>query len=148
MMKAILLVTLVALACGSLTRNHDFWYTAAKAVAKTGLPFADTNWGYCDMKCTYLERYYPGNDFVVIPFSESTLKPDFAACYIAKTGVNGTSYALWNTVATNSYFEVNCGGGKDQKESEDYYQLTQGANPKYKVSGPILGQGIGTEIDY
>lgn len=145
MKELVFTIALLAIASGSLTRNHDFWYTAAKAVATSGAPFADKPWGYCDMKCTYLEKYYPGKDFVVIPFTESTLKPDFAACYVATPGNGTTNYALWNTVATNSYFEENCGA--DKKE-EDYYALTQGANPKYKVSGAILGVGIGTEINY
>lgn len=145
MIKLILSIALVSLACGGLTRNHDYWYTAGKSVATSGVPYADKAWGYCDMKCTYLEKYYPGNDFVVIPFSESTFKPDFAACYVAKSSNGTTTYALWNTVATNSYFETNCGG--DKKE-EDYYALTQGDKPKYKVSGNILGVGIGTEIVY
>jgi hypothetical protein len=149
MIKTILLITLVAFACGSLTHNqHDFWYTATKSVVTTGVPLADIPWGYCDMKCTYLEKYYPGVDFVVIPFSESTLKPDFAACYVARPSINGTSYALWNTVAKNTYYSDNCGVGAGKEETDDYYKQTQGKDPKYKISGPILGEGIGTEINY
>lgn len=145
MMKAlILLIALIGLACGSLSRNHDYWYTSGKALATSGVPRGDIAWGYCDMKCTYLEKYYSGKDFVVIPFTESTLKPDFAACYVASNNNGTTTYALWSTVAQNSYFNDNCGGDK----TEDYYAQTLGANPKYKVSGPILGVGIGAEIVY
>jgi hypothetical protein len=147
MMKTVLLVTLVALASASLTRNHNFWYTAGKVGATSGVPYADLAWNYCDMKCTYLEKIFANTDFVVIPFSESTLKPDFAACYIANNKNGTTTYTLWNTVARNTYYEKNCGGG-DTAEVEDYYAATLGATPKYKVSGPILGVGIGTEINY
>jgi hypothetical protein len=145
MSKALLFtLALVFLASASLTRNHDYWYTAGKTGATSGVPMGDVAWNYCDMKCTYLEKYYPGSDFVVIPFTESAIKPDFAACYIASTSATGTTtYALWNTVAKNTYYDSNCGG-----DSEDYYAGTQGASPKYKVSGTILGVGIGTEITY
>ena len=140
----LLTLALVVLASASLTRNtHDYWYTAAKVGATSGVPMGDVAWGYCDMKCTYLENYYPGVDFVVIPFTESVIKPNFAACYVATQTPAGTTYKLWNTVATNSYFEKNCGDDK-----EDYYAATLGASPKYKVDGTILGAGIGTEIVY
>lgn len=141
----ILTLVLVALASAHLTRNHDYWYTANKAGATSGIPYADIPWGYCDMKCTYLEKYYTTHDFVVIGFTESVVKPDFAACYVATPSLTGgnTTYALWSTIAKNIYYDDNCG-----KDDEDYYKLTQGANPKYKVSGPILGVGIGTEINY
>lgn len=148
-MKAIILLVLVAAVSAGFIRNHNYWYTAPKVGATSGIPFGDIAWGYCDMKCTYLERYYPGYDFVVIPFSESTIKPDFAACYAALVSGGVTSYKLWDTVATNNYFEKYCGSGDaNTKEAEDYYALTQGANPKYKISGDILGVGIGTEINY
>lgn len=142
--ELIFVIALLSVASASLTRNHDYWYTAGKAAATSGIPLGDTAWGYCDMKCTYLEHYYPTSDFVVITFTESTFKPDFAACYVS-TILNGvTSYTPWYKVAKNSYFEDNCGGDKE----EDYYALTTGASPKYKVNGPILGVGIGTEIVY
>jgi hypothetical protein len=148
-MKLLLLTVLVACASAGFIRNHDFWYTAGKTLATSGIPFGDIAWGYCDMKCTYLEKYYPGMDFVVIPFSESTIKPDFAACYVAVLNAGVTSYKLWDTVASNTYYEANCGSGDaNKKEEEDYYALSQGANPKYKVNGDILGVGIGTEINY
>jgi hypothetical protein len=139
----ILTIALVCLVSGNMLRNHEYWYTAGKVAATSGVPMADVAWGYCDMKCTYLEKYYPNTDFVVIPFTESTFKPDFAACYVATTSNGTTTYTLWNKVATNTYFETNCGS-----DAEDFYALTQGASPKYKVSGPILGAGIGTEINY
>lgn len=152
----ILLVALLALGSCSLTRNHQTWYTASRSIALSGLPYADSAWNYCDFKCTYLEKYYPGKDFVVIPFSAGSLSPNFAACYVAtgaaissntSVSTNGTStstgsttnYALWNTVASNTFYESACGGDK-----EDYYTQTTGANPKYTVSGNIQGVGIGT----
>lgn len=133
----LLLIALISISA-SLELRHNFWYTAPKAAVVKGIPFSDTAWNYCDMKCTYLEKYNPGKDFVVIPFTESTFKPDFAACYVVST--NGTSqYTLWSNVTQNAYYEKNCGG-----DTEDYYANSQGANAKYKVSGDILGQGIGT----
>jgi hypothetical protein len=73
-MSKTLLITLalISLSCSIFIRNneqHDYWYTAGKAAATSGVPYADIAWGYCDMKCTYLEHYYPGLDFVVIGFS-------------------------------------------------------------------------------
>ncbi len=71
-------------------------------------------------------------------FSEgSSIKPDFAACYV-KTG---TTFALWNTVATNAFFEKNCGA-----DTEDYFK-----NTKYTVktlTPAEEGVGLGTEIVY
>jgi hypothetical protein len=148
-MKLILLTILVAAASAGFIRNHNFWYTSGKALATSGIPFGDIAWGYCDMKCTFLEHFNPGFDFVVIPFSESTLKPDFAACYVSAVAGGITSYKLWDTVATNTYYEKYCGSGDPNvKEAEDYYAQTQGNNPKYKISGDILGVGIGAEINY
>lgn len=146
-MKLVLLALLLVFACADLTRSHNYWYTAAKKLATSGVPLGDVAWGYCDMKCTYLEKYYPLNDFLVINFSESTLKPDFAACYVAIMKNGTTSYALWNTVAKSTYYEKNCGGG-DKAELEDYYAQTLGSNPKYKVLPPLEGVGVGTEILY
>jgi hypothetical protein len=60
---------------------------------------------------------------------------------VVKTGPTGaTTYALWSTVATNTWYKTYCG-----KETEDYYALSQGTNPKYKVEH-IGGQGKGVEI--
>lgn len=138
----IVLISLIAIS-SSLELRHNFWYTAPKAAVTSGIPFSDVSWNYCDMKCTYLEKYNPGKDFVVIPFTESTFKPDFAACYVATSANSTVSYTLWSNVTKNTYFEANCGG-----DTEDYYANSKGANPKYKISGDILGQGIGTEINY
>jgi hypothetical protein len=135
----ILAIMLLALGSASLTRNHEFWYTAGKAAATAGLWNSDYAWNYCDMKCTYLEHLFPGNDFVVISFSESTFKPNFASCYIAKTANSTTTYALWNTAGKNTWYETNCGA-----DTEDYYALTKGDKPKYTIVGNIEGAGIGT----
>jgi hypothetical protein len=135
----ILAIMLLALGSASLTRNHEFWYTAGKAAATAGLWNSDYAWNYCDMKCTYLEKLFPGNDYVVISFSESTFKPNFASCYIAKTANSTTTYALWNTGGKNTWYETNCGA-----DTEDYYALTKGDKPKYTIVGNIEGAGIGT----
>ncbi len=75
-------------------------------------------------------------------FSQSIVTPNFGACYV-QTNVNGVSgYALWNTVASNTWYEANCG-----KETEDYYALTKDSGTqkaKYTLVGEIQGQGIGT----
>ena len=135
----ILAIMLLALGSASLTRNHNFWYTAGKSAATVGIWKSDYAWNYCDMKCTYLEHWNAGRDYVVISFSESTFKPNYAACYVA-TSTNGTtSYALWNTVSKNAWYEANCGA-----DTEDYYALTKGDKPKYTIVGEIEGAGIGT----
>lgn len=139
----IVLVALLVAASASFLRTHDYWYTAQKSIVKTGAPLSDLAWNYCDLKCLYLERYYTGQDFVFIGFSQSVFKPNFGACYVVTRDASGNkTYALWNTVATNSFFDTYCG-----KETEDYYALSQGNDPKYKVEG-IEGEGLGTEADY
>lgn len=130
---------LLALGSASLTRNHDFWYTAGKSAATVGFWKSDYAWNYCDMKCTYLEHWNKGKDYVVINFSESTFKPNFAACYVATSANGTTTYALWNTVSKNAWYETNCGA-----DTEDYYALTKGDKPKYTIVGDIEGSGIGT----
>ena len=139
----IVLVALLVAASANLLRTHDYWYTAQKAVVKTHAPLADTAWNYCDDKCLWLEHLYKGKDFCFITFSESIFKPNFGACYVVNTDSTGKkTYALWNTVATNTFYDTYCG-----KETEDYYALTQGDKKKYEVKG-IEGEGVGTEDDY
>jgi hypothetical protein len=120
-MKTVILLLLVAFAMAKYEReNHNYWYTALKTSATTGVPYADIGWNYCDLKCLYLEKYYPNTDFVVKTFTQnSAVTPDFAACYVK----SGTTLALWNTVATNAFFEKNCGA-----DTEDYLH-----NTKYTV---------------
>lgn len=149
----ILLLALATFASCGFLRSHDYWYTAQRAVVATGAPFADVAWNYCDFKCLYLEKYYPANDFVFMVFSQSAITPNFGACYVkansASVGANGVSvsgYALWNTVASNPWYEANCG-----KETEDYYALTKDngtTKAKYSLVGAIQGEGIGAEITY
>ena len=51
---------------------------------------SDVLWNYCDLKCLYLENYYPNYDFVVLIFShKDSITPTntlgdqkIAACYI------------------------------------------------------------------
>lgn len=125
----ILLLVLLISTSANLSRTHDYWYTAQKTIVKTHAPLSDSAWNYCDLKCLYLEHYFSGNDFCFITFSQSIIKPNFGVCYVVKTDSSGKkSYALWNTVATNKFFDEYCG-----KETEDYYALSQGESPKYKV---------------
>ena len=139
----VVLFALLAAVSASFLRSHDYWYTAQKSLVKTGAPLADVAWNYCDNKCLYLERWYHGNDFCWINFSESVFKPNFGACYVAKKDSAGKkTYALWNTVATNKFYDSYCG-----KETEDYYALSQGDKAKYKVEG-IEGEGVGVEVNY
>ena len=139
----IVLLALVAFASADLLRTHNYWYTAQKSIVKSGAPLADKAWNYCDLKCLYLERYYSAYDFAFITFNAGTFKPNFGACYVIKTDATGAkTYALWNSVATNSWYDANCG-----KETEDYYALSQGANAKYKVE-QIEGEGKGVEVVY
>lgn len=49
-----LLLALTAIASCGFLRNHDYWYTAQKAVVATGVPLSDVKWNYCDYKCLYL----------------------------------------------------------------------------------------------
>lgn len=100
------------------------------------MPFTDVAWNYCDMKCISFEKLYPGVDFFVINFKDSLLKPDFSACYAKK--VDG-SVVLWDKVASNDWFQKNCGS-----ESEDYLANSS----KYPKDGTELGSGLGVLIDY
>ena len=88
------------------------------------------------MKCISFEKLYPGVDFFVINFKDSLLKPDFSACYAKK--VDG-SVVLWDKVASNDWFQKNCGS-----ESEDYLANAS----KYPKDGTELGSGLGVLIDY
>ena len=134
MMKVLLLALLVLFATAKYTRaSHEYWYTAAKSTATTGIPYADISWNYCDLKCLYLENLYEGKDFVVINFEEAAYKPNFAACYVRTSH----GYALWNTVAQNSFFEENCGG-----DTEDY-----AASSDYTITSKE-GQGRRAQISY
>ena len=93
------LLLLAQTACRHLTRNHEYWATANKRALEKPVPLAAYYWNYCDLKCLYLEHYYPSYDFVSISFSQ-TIKPNFAACFIRKTTSSGAaSYAPWSTVA-------------------------------------------------
>lgn len=90
----IVLMALLAFASADFLRTHDYWYTAQKSIVKTGAPLSDLAWNYCDLKCLYLERYYPTADFAFITFNAGTFKPNFGACYVVKTEVTGAkSYA-------------------------------------------------------
>jgi hypothetical protein len=135
------LIAVLTLCQGNLLRFHDYWYTDKRAEAINGK--IDHEWGYCDLKCLYLERYYPAYDFVYITFSQTNNKPEFGACFVVKvTSTGAKSYGLWNSVAFNDFFDTFCG-----KETEDYYAESQGQNPKFKVVS-IKGEGKGTEGDY
>jgi len=141
MLKSILAVLLltISIAQCNLIRNHEYWYTALKEGVKSGTPYADYSWNYCDLKCLYFEHYYPGFDFVYINFNPGFFKPNYAACFIRRlTGNGAASYELWNTVVTNNtWYNTYCGG-----DTANYYAQSQGSNPKYTVSS-IGGIGIG-----
>lgn len=109
-MKIIILIFFVWYAsAGDSLRKHNYWYTAARKTAESGIPWADYGWNYCDIKCTSFEKYYPAIDFYVINFREAAYKPDFSACY-AKSP---TGYiTLWNEVAKNDFYDRLCGGDK------------------------------------
>lgn len=66
----ILLLTVLAVSSVSLThRAHDsvvshlYWFNKDNPKQLGG---NDSRWNYCDLKCLYLERYYPNKDFVVL----------------------------------------------------------------------------------
>lgn len=135
-MKAVVFVLLVALATSYHVRTeHQYWYTANKGAAQSGVPFADVAWNYCDLKCISLEKIYPGNDFYVINFKDVVYKPNFSACYVKAPGA--TNPDLWSKVAKNDFYDKNCGG-----DTEDYLK-----NSVYtKISEE--GVGIGVKITY
>lgn len=134
-MKAIVFILLVALATSYHIREHNYWYTANRKPAETGVPFADMGWNYCDMKCITFEKLYPGNDFYIINFKDAIYKPNFSACYVKVAGA--TEPALWNTVAKNDWYEKNCGS-----DAENY--LKNSAFTKVNEEGV----GIGVKIVY
>ena len=110
-MKTVVFLLLVALATSYHVRSeHQYWYTANRKPAETGVPFADVAWNYCDVKCTTLEKLKPGYDFYVINFKDAVYKPNFSACY-AKS-VTAPTPVLWNKVVSNDWYEKNCGGDK------------------------------------
>ena len=135
-MKAVVFVLLVALATSySIRTEHQYWYTANKGAAQSGVPFADVAWNYCDLKCVTFEKIYPGNDFYIINFKDAVYKPNFSACYVKTPG--STDPVLWSKVASNDFYDKNCGGDK-----EDY--LKNSAFTKINEEGV----GIGTKIVY
>lgn len=135
-MKAVIFLLLVALAASYHVRaEHQYWYTANRKAAETGVPFADVTWNYCDVKCTTLEKLKPGFDFFVVNFQDAVYKPNFSACYAKAVGTQ--TYQLWNKVITNDWYEKNCGS-----DSEDY--LT---NSAYKKTDEA-GVGVGVRITY
>jgi hypothetical protein len=127
MLLVLALLLLITSTAGlSLRTQHDFWFLneSPKAVGN------DLKWGYCDLKCLYLEHYNPGKDFVVIVM-EKTFHDTFAACYV-KTA---DGYTLWNKVDANPYYEEQCGG-----DSKDWVNLNEFSIKR------VYGEGIGTEI--
>ena len=135
-MKVVIFLLLAVLATSFHVReNHEYWYTAAKKTAKTGVPFADVAWNYCDYKCTTLEHFYPGYDFYIINFKDAVYKPNFSACYV--TVIGSGEYKLWNTVAKNKWYEDNCGDDKKDWLKEKYEKINEegvgiGTLPSYK----------------
>jgi hypothetical protein len=135
-MKTLIFIVLVALAASEhVRREHNYWYTAGLATAKTGVPYTDVAWNYCDIKCATFEKQKPGYDFFIINFQDAVYKPNFSACYATAPG--SSTPTLWNKVVQNKWYEDNCG-----KDDTDY--LT---NTAYKVVDKV-GVGIGTAIVY
>ena len=113
---------------------HQYWESAGRAIAETGIPYIDMGWNYCDYKCINLENLYPGIDFYVVNFGDSSHHPSFSACYGKKSG---GSAQIWNKMASNSFYEKYCG-----EDTEDYLR----DNKYEKISEE--GVGIGTLITY
>ena len=134
-MKILLLLFLITLSVAKYIRqNHDYWYTAGKNSATQKVPYVDYAWNYCDKKCLYLQNYVDKtvtSKFVVLQFTASSLKPDFAACY-AKDPVTG-NYTIWRDVVKNAWFDKNCGA-----DNEDWFV-------KYKSFKEVPSQDI---LDY
>jgi hypothetical protein len=150
-MNKILLVLIALLAFVSaigIRTSHDLWRLKPK-INKFYVPLANTTWSYCDYKCLYLERYFR-YDFVFITFNYikptapiTRPTPNFGACFYVKFDAFGTkSYSVWNTVATNKWYNTYCG-----KDTEDYWALSTRFNPKYQIVN-IEGEGYGQEVIY
>ena len=130
----IFLVLLLTATAKFIRDNHDYWFTAGRKSAETGIAYADVAWNYCDYKCLYLESLYPNNDFYIVNFKDAFYKPNFSACYVKP---NGGTTQLWNRIANNKFYETYCGN-----DIEDYLD-----NANYeKISEE--GVGIGTLIHY
>lgn len=106
----IMIATVITITSANLLRSHNYWFTAPKAAVEAMKPGSDKDWNYCDLKCLYLERYYPVYDFCFITFTQQQAKPNFGACYVVKaTSAGSKSYGLWNSVATNAFYDTYCG---------------------------------------
>lgn len=124
-----MLVLLLLLLGGTLQltlRTHDYWFNKDNPIARG----SDADWNYCDLKCLYLEKYYPDKDFVVLVLT-APLRDTFAACYV-KTS---EGYTIWSKVVTNPFFEKYCG-----EDSQDWANMGD-----FQIKG-VFGAGIGTEI--
>lgn len=100
-MLSYLIITLLCTATLALQlRTHEYWFLKNNPSAMKG----DKKWDYCDLKCLYLEKYYPEKDFVVVVLT-AKLHDTFAACYV-KTA---DGYTLWSKVISNTFFEERCG---------------------------------------
>jgi len=106
-MKALAFLLLVTLAASySIRENHQYWYTANRKTAEAGVPFADVAWNYCDYKCLSFEKLALGVDFYIVNFKQSSVTPNFAACY----GKSATGEVKpWNSYVQNAWFDKNCG---------------------------------------
>jgi hypothetical protein len=146
----IVLLALFAAASCSFLRTHDYWYTASKAIVKTGAPFSDVAWNYCDLKCLYFEKYAIDTDFVFVVFSGGIFSANFGACYTVKKDTSKTPavdvYTLWNKVDQvkgNTWYQKYCGDDK-----EDYIAaVNTDGKPKYTVVS-TEGVGIKNEVIY
>ena len=103
MIKIFLIALMICSALADKSLHHLYWNSNFKSL----ISFSDQFWNYCDLKCLYLERYYPSADFLVINFKDTSSAEsitgisNFGACYVKDSKGN---YALWNTVAQNTFF--------------------------------------------
>ena len=111
----------------STKSTHFYWFNKDNP---KNVGNSDTRWDFCDLKCLYLQRYYPNKDFVVLVLT-APLRQTFAACYV-KTE---SGYTLWNKVVTNTLYEKICG-----KDYKDWANMG-----KFTIKG-VYGEGVGNEI--
>jgi len=81
----ILLFTVLIVSSLSLTHHthdtvvsHLYWFNKDNPKNHGE---SDSRWDYCDLKCLYLERYYPNKDFLVLVLT-APLRETFSACYV------------------------------------------------------------------
>ena len=96
---------------------------------------SDVLWNYCDVKCTYLERYFPNTDFLVGTFRNKQDGSTVGACYIKN--ILG-KLVPWNHEANNQFYSDLCGNTDiDFAKDTDNYELVK-----------LEGEGIGNNVSF